>query len=117
MPPGAPRFSRRSAGNGTPQRLHNIEAGFGGGNTYALLARLRAARVLPVLCRRVRAGLLYVGTSVGSNICGPNILGTNGWNVVAARRFDPMGLAPRTINPHYLETDPAVAATSETRDE
>jgi dipeptidase E len=104
--------------NDAPQRLHEIAAVFvGGGNTYALLSRLRAARVLPVLRRRVRAGMPYVGTSAGVNICGPNILATNDWNVVGAHRFDALGLVPWTINPHYLETDPAMAATSETRDE
>jgi dipeptidase E len=75
------------------------------------------ARLLPVLRRRVRAGLPYVGTSAGANICDPNILATNDWNVVGANRFDALGLVPWTINPHYLETDPAMAATSETRDE
>jgi dipeptidase E len=105
-------------GENMPRRLGEIAAIFvGGGNTYALLSRLRAARLLPVLRRRVRAGLPYVGTSAGANICGPNILATNDWNVVGTSRFDALGLVPWTINPHYLETDPAMAATSETRDE
>ena len=102
----------------TPRRLSEIAAVFvGGGNTYALLSRLRAARLLPVLRRRVRAGLPYVGTSAGANICGPNTLATNDWNVVGVNRFEALGLVPWTINPHYLETDPAMAANSETRDE
>ena len=101
-----------------PHRLQEVTAVFvGGGNTYALLSRLRAARVLSILRRRVHAGLPYVGTSAGANICGPNILATNDWNVVGTSRFDALGLVPWTINPHYLETDPAMAATSETRDE
>jgi dipeptidase E len=99
-------------------RLQEVAAVFvGGGNTYALLSRLRAARILSILRRRARAGLPYVGTSAGANICGPNILATNDWNVVGASRFDALGLVPWTINPHYLETDPAMAPTSETRDE
>jgi dipeptidase E len=101
-----------------PKRLGETSAIFvGGGNTYALLSRLRAARILSILRRRVRAGLPYVGTSAGANICGPNILATNDWNVVGTSRFDALGLVPWTINPHYLETDPAMAPTSETRDE
>jgi dipeptidase E len=105
-------------GENMPQRLGEIAAIFvGGGNTYALLSRLRAARILPILRRRVLAGLPYVGTSAGANICGPTILATNDWNVVGASRFDALGLVPWTINPHYLETDPTMAATSETRDE
>jgi dipeptidase E len=101
-----------------PKRLGETSAVFvGGGNTYALLSRLRAARILSVLRRRVRAGLPYIGTSAGANICGANILATNDWNVVGTSRFDALGLVPWTINPHYLETDPTMAAISETRDE
>lgn len=89
----------------------------GGGNTYALLARLRAAGLLPAIAERVGAGLPYVGASAGSNVAGPNILTTNDWNVVALDRFDALGLVPFNINPHYKETDPAMAPGSETRDD
>jgi dipeptidase E len=87
-----------------------------GGNTYALLSRLRAAGVLDDLAMRVREGMPYVGTSAGTNIAGPNILATNDWNVVGATRFDAMKLVPWAINPHFLETDPAMAPGGETRD-
>jgi dipeptidase E len=59
----------------------------------------------------------YIGSSAGSNVAGPNILTTNDWNVVALDAFAALGLVPFNINPHYLETDPAMAAHSETRDE
>ena len=68
----------------------------GGGNTYALLAR--------------------IGSSAGGNVAGPNILTTNDWNVVALDAFEALGLVPFNINPHYLEADPAMAPGSETRD-
>ena len=49
-------------------------------------------------------------------MAGPNILTTNDWNVVGLTAFDALGLVPFNVNPHYLETDPAMAPGSETRD-
>jgi dipeptidase E len=89
----------------------------GGGNTYALLMRLRAAGLLDPIRERVAAGMPYMGASAGANVAGPNILTTNDWNVVALDRFDALGLVPFNINPHYKETDPAMAPGSETRDD
>lgn len=89
----------------------------GGGNTYALLKRLREAGLLDPIRARVRAGLPYIGSSAGSNVAGLNILTTNDWNVVGLAAFDALGLVPFSINPHYLETDPTMAPGSETRDE
>ena len=88
----------------------------GGRNTYALLRRLRQATLLEPIRERVRAGMPYFGTSAGSNVAGPNILTTNDWNVVGLTAFDALGLVPFNVNPHYLETDPAMAPGSETRD-
>ena len=89
----------------------------GGGNTYHLLGRLRAAELLEPICTRLRSGMPYVGSSAGANIAGPNILTTNDWNVDGVGRFDALGLVPFNINPHYKEIDPAMAQFSETRDE
>ena len=57
-----------------------------------------------------------MGSSAGSNVAGPNILTTNDWNVVGLTAFEALGLVPFNVNPHYLETDPAMAPGSETRD-
>lgn len=98
--------------------LARAEAIFvGGGNTYALLQRLRQANLLEPIRERVLAGMPYMGSSAGSNVAGPTILTTNDWNVVGLDRFDALGLVPWNINPHYLETDPAMAPGSETRDD
>jgi dipeptidase E len=98
--------------------LARVDALFmGGGNTYALLARLQASGLSGAIRERVRAGMPYVGASAGSNVAGPNILTTNDWNVVALARFEALGLVPFNINPHYRETDPAMAPFSETRDD
>jgi dipeptidase E len=100
------------------ETLDRAEAVFmGGGNTYALLKRLRASGLVEAIRQRVRAGLPYLGASAGSNVAGPNILTTNDWNVVGVDRFDALGLVPFNINPHYKETDPAMAPFSETRDD
>ena len=98
--------------------LETVDALFvGGGNTYALLKRVREAGLLDPIRARVRAGMPYVGSSAGSNLAGPTILTTNDWNVVGLTAFDALGLVPFNVNPHYLETDPAMAPGSETRDD
>ena len=89
----------------------------GGGNTYALLQRLRASGLLEAVRARVAAGMPYAGASAGSNVAGPTILTTNDWNVVGLDRFDALGLVGFNINPHYKEADPLMAAYSETRDD
>ena len=100
------------------ETLGDAEALFmGGGNTYALLMRLRRSGLLDAIRARVRAGMPYMGASAGSNVAGPTILTTNDWNVVALDRFDALGLVPFNINPHYKEMDPAMAQFSETRDD
>jgi dipeptidase E len=98
--------------------LADVDALFmGGGNTYALLARLQTSGLMDAIRERVAGGMPYAGASAGSNVAGPNILTTNDWNMVALRRFDALGLVPFNINPHYRETDSAMAAFSETRDD
>ena len=98
--------------------LASAEALFmGGGNTYALLQRLRGAGLLEAIRARVAAGMPYAGASAGSNVAGPTILTTNDWNVVGLDRFDALGLVGFNINPHYKEMDPAMAPFSETRDD
>ncbi len=88
------------------ETLAQAEALFmGGGNTYALLQRLRGAGLLEAIRARVTAGMPYMGASAGSNVAGPTILTTNDWNVVALERFDALGLVGFNINPHYKEAD------------
>jgi dipeptidase E len=88
----------------------------GGGNTYALLRRLRQSGLVGPLRERVGEGLPYIGASAGANLAGPNILTTNDWNVVGLTAFEALDLVAFNVNPHYLETDPAMALGSETRD-
>ena len=98
--------------------LDRVDAVFvGGGNTYALLKRLHESGLLDAIRSRVLAGTPYVGSSAGANVAGPTILTTNDWNVVGLDRFEALGFVPFNVNPHYLETDPAMAPHSETRDD
>jgi len=89
----------------------------GGGNTYRLLKKLRETYLLDAIRDRVKKGMPYIGWSAGANVAGPTILTTNDWNVVSLTDFRALNLVPFSINPHYLETDPAMASHSETRDE
>lgn len=98
--------------------LDQAEAIFvGGGNTYALLKRLRESGLISEIQKRVQGGMSYMGSSAGSNLAGPTILTTNDWNVVGLNQFEALGLVPFNINPHYKETDPLMAPFSETRDD
>lgn len=98
--------------------LDQAEALFvGGGNTYALLQRIRQAGLLDAIRMRVHHGMPYVGSSGGANIAGPNILTTNDWNVVGLVEFEAIALVSFNINPHYLEVDPGSAPGGETRDD
>lgn len=100
------------------RKLDQAQAIFvGGGNTYALVSRLRQHGLLQRLAERVRNGMPYIGTSAGTNIAAPNILATNDWNIVGATEFTGMALVPWAINPHYQEIDPVMAPGSETRDQ
>jgi dipeptidase E len=98
--------------------LNRADALFvGGGNTYALLKRLKETGLLKAIRKKVESGMPYIGSSAGSNIIGSNILTTNDWNVVALTSFESLGLVPFNINPHYVERGISEAPTSETRDD
>lgn len=98
--------------------LDRVDALFvGGGNTYALLDRVRSAGLVDAVKERARTGMPYAGASAGANLAGPTILTTNDWNVVALAHFGALHLVPFNINPHYKESDPAMAPGGETRDD
>jgi dipeptidase E len=98
--------------------LAQVDALFaGGGNTYALLDRVRSSGLLEAIRERAQAGMPYAGASAGANLAGPTVLTTNDWNVVALAHFGALHLVPFNINPHYKESDPAMAPDSETRDD
>lgn len=95
-------------------RLEDVGAVFvGGGNTYALLHRLRQSGLLARIAQKVRAGMPYLGSSAGTNIAGPTILTTNDWNVAGVTEFDGMSLFPWQINPHYFAAETGLPGTAQ----
>lgn len=88
----------------------------GGGNTFVLVNQLYGLEVMDVLREAVENGMLYMGTSTGSNIAGQTMQTTNDMPIVYPPSFKTLGLVPFNINPHYLDPDPQSKHKGETRE-
>jgi len=88
----------------------------GGGNTFLLVQKLYKNEVIQPLREAIHQGLPYLGTSAGSNICGPSMQNTNDMPIVYPPSFKTMGVIPYNINAHYLDPDPTSRHMGETRE-
>ena len=88
----------------------------GGGNTFVLVDALYRNKLIGPLYRAIETGTPYLGTSAGSNICGPSMRTTNDMPIVYPPSFDTLGVLPFNLNPHYLDPDPGSTHMGETRE-
>ncbi|NER12436.1 dipeptidase PepE [Leptobacterium flavescens] len=88
----------------------------GGGNTFLLVSQLYKNGLMEVLRERVLNGLLYLGTSAGSNITGQTMQTTNDMPIIYPPSFKTLGLVPFNINPHYLDPIEGSTHMGETRE-
>ena len=87
----------------------------GGGNTFVLVDQLHRSGLMQPLREALLDGTPYLGTSAGSNICGPSMQTTNDMPIVYPPSFKTMGLIPFNINAHYLDPSSDSEHMGETR--
>jgi dipeptidase E len=75
----------------------------GGGNTFALLARMYEHGLQEVVRKKILSGTPYIGWSAGANLACPTIMTTNDMPVVQPPSLNALNLVPFQINPHYHE--------------
>jgi dipeptidase E len=98
------------------EAVKSAEAIFvGGGNTFLLVKTLHELGLMAVLRQKIIEGTPYLGTSAGSNICGPNMQTTNDMPIVMPESIETLGIIPFNINAHYIEPDPQSTHKGETR--
>ena len=101
----------------TKKALENAKGIFvGGGNTFVLVKELYKQHIFDVLKGQIEKGTPYLGTSAGSNICGPSMQTTNDMPIVMPSSFKTLGIIPFNINAHYLDPDSLSKHKGETRE-
>src|SRR3989339_1195241 len=81
-----------------------------GGNTFYLLDWARKSGFDKVIIDLVGQGKVYIGTSAGSLLVGPDI-SVSGWmpswdrNIVGLKDISGLGIVPFVVSPHFVESD------------
>lgn len=88
----------------------------GGGNTFLLVTQLHQQNLMLPLKKAIENGTPYLGTSAGSNICGPTMQTTNDMPIIYPTSFKTLGVIPFNLNPHYLDADLQSKHMGETRE-
>lgn len=88
----------------------------GGGNTFLLVKQLHELGLMKALKNAIENGTSYLGTSAGSNICGPTMQTTNDMPIAYPPSFETLGILPFNLNPHYLDPNPTSTHNGETRE-
>lgn len=73
----------------------------GGGNTFRLLNTLYYYKLINPIKTAIKNGAIFLGSSAGTNIAGPNIKTTNDMPIIEPPTFKALNLVPFNINPHY----------------
>jgi len=84
--------------------IHSAKAiAIGGGNTFALLSRIKDAGLIDPIRQVVGNGTPYIGWSAGANVACPTISTTNDMPICQPADLDALGLIPFQINAHFIE--------------
>ena len=106
--------------SGVENEIDDFKAIFiGGGNTFRLLYQLQQFDLLSKINDAVlNKGMLYMGSSAGSNVACKTICTTNDMPIIyPPKGFDGINLIPLQINPHYIDPDKNSTQMGETRDD
>ncbi len=75
----------------------------GGGNTFALLSRIKEAGLIDPIRQVVGNGAVYIGWSAGANVACPTISTTNDMPICQPAGLDALDLIPFQVNAHFIE--------------